>query len=290
MAAAKARPRAKAGRAAAKKDPFGYDPAVHATVRPLLRFLFERYWRVEVEGAENVPAKGAALIVANHSGAIPIDAAMLTATMDFALAKRRLIRFLFDPFVADMPLVGDFYRKVGSVPASYENGLTLLRDGNLVGLFPEGVAGVAKGFGHRYRLQEFRTGFVRLSLEAGVPVIPTAIVGAEEAYPLIGKLKNLGPLKNLLNVPYIPVTPFFPWLGVLGALPLPTRWEIRFGKPIRFHEELSHLKIRPRTAKLLAQNVRRDIQGMVHELLAGRDALFADRKKKPKGRAAAARR
>jgi hypothetical protein len=151
---------------------------MHARFRPLLRFLYSSYWRVQVKGAENVPASGAALIVANHSGAIPIDAAMLSAAAEFALPAPRLMRFLFDRFVSDMPLIGDFYRKVGSVPASYENGLSLLRQGDLVGIFPEGVAGVAKGFAHRYQLQEFRTGFVRMSLEAGVPIIPAA-VGAE---------------------------------------------------------------------------------------------------------------
>lgn len=257
-----------------RRDPFGYDPDIHEIVRPLLRFFYRRYWRVKVEGIENVPMKGAALIVANHSGTIPIDATMLSAATEFSLRKPRLLRFLFDRFVSDMPLVGDFYRKVGSVPASYENGLALLKNGDLVGIFPEGVAGVAKGFGRRYQLEEFRSGFVRMAIEAGVPVIPTAVVGAEEAYPLIGKWTSLGPLKQLLNVPYLPVTPLFPWFGLLGVLPLPSRWEIRFGKPIHFAEDLGHLHLRATTARLLAQDVRRQIQGMVHELLAERDSLF----------------
>lgn len=256
------------------RDPFGYDRAAHDLVLPLLRFFYERYWRVRVDGTEHVPAEGAALIVSNHSGAIPIDAAMLTAAMEFAVRPPRLLRFLFDRFVSDMPLVGDFYRRVGAVPATYENGLVLLRRGDLVGIFPEGVAGVAKGFARRYQLQSFRTGFVRLSLEARVPIIPVAVVGAEEAYPLIGKLRQLGPLKSLLNVPYLPVTPLFPLLGPLGAIPLPSRWEIRFGEPIRFYEDLSRLKISPRTSRLLAQDVRRRIQNMVHELLSERDGLF----------------
>src|SRR5215470_572809 len=170
-------PRKAKKRAAA--DPFGFDAATRETVKPVLQFLFRRYWRVKVEGVENVPPAGAALLVSNHSGAIPIDAVMLSAATEFSLPRPRLLRFLFDRFVSDMPLIGDFYRKVGSVPASYENGLALLRHGDLVGIFPEGVAGVAKGFAHRYRLQEFRTGFVRMSLEAGVPIIPTAVVGAE---------------------------------------------------------------------------------------------------------------
>jgi 1-acyl-sn-glycerol-3-phosphate acyltransferase len=263
-----------ARRAKPEPDPFGYDPAAERMVRPLVRFLYERYWRVEVRGARHLPATGGALIVANHSGTIPIDAAMLSAATQFELQPPRLLRFLFDRFVSDMPLVGDFYRRLGSVPASYENGLALLRRGDLVGIFPEGVAGVAKGFGRRYRLQEFRTGFVRMSIEARVPIIPAAVVGAEEAYPLLARWSSLGPLKKLLNVPYVPVTPLFPLLGPLGMLPLPSRWEIRFGEPIGFHEDLRRLKVSSRSARLLAADVRRRIQNMVHELLADRDSLF----------------
>ena len=273
-APAKKATRARATPARRRRDPFGYDPRMHARMRPVLRFFYDRYWRVKVDGTEHLPAKGAALIVSNHSGAIPIDAAMLSAAMEFAVKPPRLLRFLFDRFVSDMPLVGDFYRKVGAVPASYENGLALLQQGDLVGIFPEGVAGVAKGYGQRYRLQDFRTGFVRMSIEARVPIIPVAVVGAEEAYPLIGKLERLGPLGSLLHVPYLPVTPLFPLLGPLGVIPLPSRWEIRFGPPIRFYDDLKHLRVSPRTSRLLAQDVRRQLQNMVHALLADRDSLF----------------
>jgi 1-acyl-sn-glycerol-3-phosphate acyltransferase len=272
-----------------KPDPFGYDPAALELVRPLLRFLYGSYWRVKVAGIENLPAEGGAVIVSNHSGTIPIDAAMLTAATQFALEPPRLLRFLFDRFVSEMPLVGDFYRRLGSVPASYENGLALLRQGDLVGIFPEGVAGVAKGFGRRYRLQEFRTGFVRLSIEARAPIIPVAVVGAEEAYPLLGKWTSLGPLKQLLNVPYVPLTPLFPWLGPLGVLPLPSRWEIRFGEPLRYYDDLRRLKVSPRTARLLAADVRRRIQNTVHELLADRDSLFVGRREQEPPRPARAR-
>ena len=255
-------------------DPFGYDPAVHDMVRPIVRFLFERYWRVRVDGLEHVPSRGAALIVSNHSGAIPFDAAMIGAALDLGLKPPRLARFLYDRFVSDMPLVGQLYSKVGSVPASYDNAATLLRHGDLVGVFPEGVAGVAKGFARRYRLQSFRTGFVRLSLAYRVPIIPVAVVGAEETYPVIGKWQQLGPLKSLLNVPYVPVTPLFPWLGLLGAVPLPSRWHIRFGAPVTFHRDLRRLRVSSHTSALLAQNVRRQIQTMVHELLAARGSVF----------------
>ncbi len=258
----------------APADPFGYDPAVHQRVRPLLRFLFERYWRVRVDGVEHIPGRGPAILVANHSGAIPIDASMIAAAVEFRGLHPRLVRFLYDRFVEQMPLVGSFYRKVGSVPARYANAAALLARGELVGVFPEGVAGVAKGFARRYRLQPFRTGFVRLSLSARAPIIPTAVVGAEEAYPVIGRWERLGPVGRFLGVPYLPVTPLFPWFGVLGAIPLPTRWYIRFGAPVILYRDLAHLQIRTRTARMLAQDIRRQIQQMVHELLAERPSVF----------------
>jgi len=255
-------------------DPFGYDPEVHELVRPVLRFLFERYWRVQVEGIEHIPRRGAAILVANHSGAIPIDASMIAAAVEFRAPSPRLVRFLYDRFVEQMPLVGTFYRKVGSVPARFGNAAALLARGELVGIFPEGVAGVAKGFGRRYRLQPFRTGFVRLSLACRAPIIPTAVVGAEEAYPVIARWERLGPLGRFLGLPYVPVTPLFPWFGVLGAVPLPTRWYIRFGAPVVLCRGRGCSQVRTRTARILAQEVRRRIQQMVHELLAQRPSVF----------------
>ncbi len=258
-----------------RPDPFGYDPAFHARVRPLAEFLYRRYWRVQTEGLENVPASGAALIVANHSGAIPFDASMIATAIDLDHPRHRLVRFLYDRFVAAMPLMGDLYNRMGSTIASFQNARHLLEAGALVGLFPEGVDGVAKGIWRSYRLQRFHTGFVRLSLLLRVPIIPAAVVGAEEIYPLIGKWERLGPLKEMLNVPYVPLTPLFPWFGLLGAIPLPTKWRIRFGEPLRLWAEADL----PRTpalkvARALAERVRVHIQSMVHELLAERESIF----------------
>ena len=261
-------------RGKAKPDLFGYDPAFHERVRPVSEFFYRRYWRVETEGFEHVPAEGAALIVGNHSGGIPFDAAMITTGVDLEHPQHRLVRFLYDRFVAEMPYVGGAYNRLGAVPASYRNAYRLLQTGALVGIFPEGVAGVAKGIGQRYRVQRFHTGFVRLSLSLQVPIIPVAVVGAEEIYPVIGKWTRLGPLKDILNVPYIPVTPLFPLFGVLGAVPLPTKWHIRFGPPIRLYLEPKARATRRQAAARLAERVRRRIQMMLHEMLAGRESLF----------------
>jgi 1-acyl-sn-glycerol-3-phosphate acyltransferase len=257
-------------------DPFGHDPQFHARLRPIAAFLYRRYWRVRTDGLEHIPESGPALLVGNHSGGIPLDAVMIGAAVDLEHPQHRLVRFLYDRFVAGMPLVGDFYRRLGSVVASFENAHTLLAHGHLVGIFPEGVAGVAKGIGQRYRLQPFHTSFVRLSLQLRVPIIPTAVVGAEETYPVIGKWQRLGPLQELLNVPYVPVTPLFPLFGILGVVPLPTRWHIRFGAPIRPYEERRRgARLPPeRTLRQLADQTRLHIQKMLHTLLAERESIF----------------
>ncbi len=256
-------------------DPFGYDPALHARVRPVAEFLYRRYWRVQTDGLEHVPDTGAALIVSNHSGGIPFDATMIATAVDLDHPQHRLVRFLYDRFVAAMPVVGEFYNRMGSMVASFQNAHRLLETGALVGIFPEGVEGVAKGIWQSYRLQPFHSGFVRLSLQLRVPIIPTAVVGAEEIYPVIGKWKQLGPLKELLNVPYVPVTPLFPLLGIIGMIPLPTKWHIRFGAPIRFYEHRRLPRTPPaKTLRALAERVRREVQAMVHELLAERESVF----------------
>jgi 1-acyl-sn-glycerol-3-phosphate acyltransferase len=259
----------------ALRDPFGYDPEFFARVRPLGEFLYRRYWRVQTEGLDNIPDVGPALIVGNHSGGIPFDATMIVAAVDLDHPQHRLVRFLYDPFVAAMPAIGDFYNRTGSVVASMANARRLLENGNLVGIFPEGVQGVAKGIWRRYHVQPFHTGFVRLSLSLRVPIVPAAVVGAEEIYPVIGKWERLGPLKQVLNVPYVPLTPLFPWFGLLGVIPLPTRWHIRFGAPLRLYEGLgSGRASSTRTVRGLAERVRRQVQSMLHEMLAARDSFF----------------
>ncbi|GIW40703.1 MAG: hypothetical protein KatS3mg076_1280 [Candidatus Binatia bacterium] len=256
-------------------DPFGYDPRTHELARPMVRFFFERYWRVRVSGAEYVPDEGPAIVVANHSGAIPLDAFMIAYAVEARARRPRLVRFLYDRFVTAMPGIRSLYPKLGAVPASFENARKLLELGELVGLFPEGVAGLSKGFGRRYRLQPFRSGFVRLGFTCRAPVVPVAVVGAEETYPVLLRWERLGPIGKWFGVPYVPVTPLFPFFGGLGALPLPSRWWIRFGPPLRIHEEIPDGDPDPKVFYEKAQEVRRRIQAMVHELLAERPSWFS---------------
>ena len=257
-----------------RRDPFGYSPRFFERMKPFGEFLYRRYWRVTCDGITNVPAKGPVLIIGNHSGAIPLDGAMIAMALELDHPHPRRLRFLYDRFVADMPFMGEFYDRLGAVVASYDNARKLLQRREAVGIFPEGVEGVAKGIRQRYEVQRFRSGFVRLSLELRVPIVPVAVVGAEETYPVIGKWKAAGLFAKMLNVPYVPVTPFFPLFGVLGMVPLPTRWHIRFGPPLRFDHARTGAAPPRRVINELTEGVRRQIQGMVHALLAERDSVF----------------
>lgn len=253
--------------ASPREDPFGFDPAFRDRLKPAFEFLHDRYFRVETTGAHHLPASGPAILVANHSGAIPLDGAMIVTTVD--RHGGRALRFLYDRFVENLGPVSTFYKKVGGVVASRENALAVLREGEPMLLFPEGVPGVAKPFGDRYRLCGFSPGFARLALAMDVPIIPVAVVGAEEIYPLVGRMESLG---KLLGAPYVPLTPFFPLLGPLGAVPLPTKWFIRFGKPIRLPQVEG--EARWQRARIEAIRMRRKIQAMVTRLRARRQSVF----------------
>jgi len=251
----------------AGEDPFGLDPTLRQRMLPAVRFLHDKYWRVEVSGAHNLPTGGPALLLANHSGAIPFDGAMIVTAVE--LHRARTLRFLYDRFVENMGPVATFYRKAGGAVASRENALALLRLGELVLLFPEGVPGVAKTFADRYRLRQFSSGFVRLALALDVPVVPVAVVGAEEIYPVVGRAESVG---RMLGVPYVPLTPFFPLLGLLGTIPLPTKWFIRFGKPLRL--SVPDGEARTQRARAEAAKVRRKVQAMVTRLRRRRQSIF----------------
>ena len=247
-------------------DPFGLDPVFRELVTPAFRFLHDRYWRVEVSGVQHVPAEGAVLLVANHSGALPFDGAMIITAMD--ALRRRVVRFLYDRFVEAVSPLDAFYRKVGGVTATRDNARTLVEQGEAVLLFPEGISGVAKPFTERYRLRAFSPGFAHLAIQHDTPVVPVAVVGAEEIYPLVGRAESVG---KRLGMPYLPITPFFPLLGPLGALPLPTKWFITFGRPIRLRagSEGAYVQAHDEAAR-----VRRRLQTMVTRLKNRRRSVF----------------
>lgn len=253
-------------------DDFGFDPDLtdHVLLPPL-RPLYERWFRVEVRGAEQVPSHGGALIVANHSGTIALDALMTQIALHDHHPAQRHLRMLGADLVFQTPFLSALARKAGHTLACMPDAERLLSSGELVGVWPEGFKGIGKPFSERYKLQRFgRGGFVSAALRARVPIIPTAIVGAEETYP---KLGNIAPLARLLGLPYFPMTPTFPWLGPLGMIPLPSRWIIEFGEPVHA-EDLAEEAEDPMAVLELTDTVRERIQQSLYRLLVQRESTF----------------
>lgn len=210
-------------------DEFGFDPDLADSVfHPALRWLYHHWFQVEVLGAAHLPTSGAGLVVANHAGTVALDALMLAVAVREEV--KRHLRLLGADFIFRIPVLSELARKSGGTLACVGDAERLLTGGELVGVFPEGLKGVGKSYRDRYQLRRFgRGGFVSAAIRTGAPIIPVAIVGAEETYPKIGEIPALA---RLLGLPYFPVTPTFPWLGPLGLVPLPSKWLIEVGEPI----------------------------------------------------------
>ncbi len=254
-------------------DEFGRDPLYAARAMPLLELLYDRYFRVSATGGEHLPDDGRGIIVANHSGTLPYDGGMLMVAVKRESRAHREVRPLVEDFVFHFPYLGTFVNRVGGVRACQENAERLLEKDQLVAVFPEGEKGIGKLYRERYRLQRFgRGGFVKLALRTGSPIIPTAIVGAEEIHPMVGKITLFA---RSLGMPYLPITPTFPFLGPLGLVPLPTKWTIRFGKPIDPLALLGPAATDDRLAvNKLAETVRSSIQEMIDEALSERKSIL----------------
>lgn len=254
-------------------DEFGFDPdlADHLLL-PILRPFFHSWFRVDTQGLENVPDTGGALVVANHSGTIPVDALMTTVALHDEHPAQRRLRLLGADLVFDVPFVGAMARKLGTTLACNEDAERLLTNGELVGVFPEGFKGIGKPFHERYTLQRFgRGGFVSAALRTGAPIIPCAIVGAEEIYPMLGNARTAA---RLLGVPYFPITPTFPLLGPLGLVPLPSKWLIAFGEPIETAPYGPAAAEDPMLVFNLTDQVRETIQQSLYQLLMQRKGVF----------------
>ena len=241
------------------------DPQPADALLGLLRPLHS-WFRLEVSGFDRIPATGPALVVANHGGAVPLDALMAQACVRETTGRR--LRILAGSLVFRAPVVADLARALGHVPASREEADRLLAAGELVGVWPEGYAGLGKPVRERYQLQRLgRGGFAAAALRAGAPIVPMAIVGAEEAYPVLG---NLASVATTLGLPYVPVTATFPWLGPLGLVPLPSRWRISVGEPI----EASGDPDDPAVVLALADRVRDLLRAELDLAVAARGPAF----------------
>lgn len=254
-------------------DEFGFDAELtdHLIVPPLRPF-YEKWFRVESIGLHNVPENSGALVVANHSGTLPWDALMTTVALRDHHPAGRHLRMLGADLVFRLPVVGALARKAGHTLACSPDAERLMCGGELVGVWPEGFKGIGKPFKDRYKLQRFgRGGFVSAALRTGVPIIPCSIVGAEEIYP---KLADIKPLARLLGLPYFPVTPLFPHLGALGAVPLPSKWYIEFGEPIETGSYPEGSAEDPMLVFNLSDQVRETIQQNLYRLLSQRRNVF----------------
>jgi 1-acyl-sn-glycerol-3-phosphate acyltransferase len=253
-------------------DEFGFDAEVtERLVMTALRPLAEKWFRVQVRGIENIPAAGGALVVSNHSGTVPMDGLMTALVVHDH--SGRFLRMLGADLVFRLPFVGELARKGGVTLASNEDAERMLSHGDLVGVWPEGFKGIGKPFSERYKLQRFgRGGFVSAALHTQVPIVPCSVVGAEEIYPLVG---NIPALARLLGVPYLPITPLFPWLGPLGMIPLPSKWLIEFGEPIRTDSYPDGAADDPMLVFDVTDQVRETIQQTLYALLMERSNAFS---------------
>jgi 1-acyl-sn-glycerol-3-phosphate acyltransferase len=250
-------------------DAFGRDADFEAKALKALEPIYRRYFRVETRGLENVPTDGPVLLVANHSGAMPWDGAMLKCALAFDHPAHRTLRPLAENLVFHFPFLGVYFNRFGAVRANQENAEALLQAGEAVAVFPEGVKGIGKPFGKRYQLQRFgRGGFVKLAVRTKTPIIPVAIVGAEETHPLLGRLTR--PVSSL-GLPYLPITPTFPLFGALGLLPLPTKWTIEFGQPLTIEDSQVSDEL---GIEKVTEDVRSDIQSRIDRLLSQRKSWF----------------
>jgi 1-acyl-sn-glycerol-3-phosphate acyltransferase len=254
-------------------DEFGFDPAYDERLRPFIDFLYRLYFRVDTQGVELIPAEGRCVVVANHAGGpLPYDGLMLRAAIRREHPARRDLRWLTEDFVFYLPFVGASLNRLGAVRACQENAERLLSRERIIGVFPEGAKGIGKLFGDRYRLQRFgRGGFIRLCLRTNTPIVPCAIVGAEEANPTVYRVESLA---KLIGLPYLPVTPTFPALGPVGLLPAPSKWKLRFGAPIRLTAYGPEAADDDLLVSRLAEGVRAVIQEMLSSMLATRRSIW----------------
>jgi len=242
-------------------DPFGLSRDSIARVMTFARFLYRRYFRAEAHGIEHLPASGRVVLVSNHSGQLPFDGLVIGTACFLEPEQPRLVRAMVEFFVPTVPFASYLFARWGQITGTPENCRRLLASDECVLVFPEGARGISKPFSKRYQLADFGTGFMRLALESGAPIVPVAVIGAEEQAPAI----NIKPLARLLGVPALPLVPYPPFIA---PVPLPVKYRLYFGEPMRFtgdpDDDLSEQ----------VKTVRNRIESMIHMGLRGRKHVF----------------
>jgi 1-acyl-sn-glycerol-3-phosphate acyltransferase len=253
-------------------DEWGLDREFLEAARPFFDFMYKQYWRVTLTGVENIPAEGRALLVSNHSGQLPWDGAMLATGVNSEHPNQRMVRALYGTWFPTLPFVSDFFVKTGQVLATDDNGVRLLEQDQLVAVFPEGYKGAGKLFKERYRLARFgRGGFVKMALRSHAPLLPVSVVGAEETYISLAKSDLMA---KLTGFPYFPISPTWPWLGLAGFIPLPTKWFIDIGEPISTAEYDAGDNNNLMLVSQLTDRVRNVVQDMIYTRLSKRRSVF----------------
>jgi 1-acyl-sn-glycerol-3-phosphate acyltransferase len=247
-------------------DEFGVDPDYIRGLGIGLAWLYRYYFRVQVQGIEHVP-QGRVLLISNHSGVVPFDGAMIATAMFFEGEPPRIPRTMVERFTATLPYLSILSARVGNVIGMPENARRLLEHDHSLLVFPEGAKGSNKMFSEAYHLRDFGYGFMRLALETQTPIVPIAVIGAEEQYPAVFNLKRVA---KLVGIPALPVTPFA-LLPLIGMLPLPTKYRIQFGEPMYFTGDPDD------DDAVIGEKVwlvRSTIQNMVNHGIRARDHVF----------------
>ena len=253
-------------------DPFGLEIESAMLAFAVARFIYKHYFRVESHGVENVPIEGPTLITPNHSGVLPIDGAMIGVDLAMRMDTPRVMRGVVDNFAGFLPFVNTLFYRWGQIIGARRNFEELLRQGEMVLVFPEGHKGTGKPYKERYKLKRFNVGFMELSLLQKTPIVPAAVIGAEEQYPYMLDLK---PLARVLNFPYMPVTPMMLLLGPLGVLPLPTKYTIYYGEPFHFYRDYPPETVKdPETIYRLVDTVKTSVQELIDRGLRERQGVF----------------
>lgn len=249
-------------------DPFGFEPEFLKYVVPPALWLYRHYFRVQPFGIENVPDSGPVLLVANHTGQIPIDGLLTATSLLVDKDPARMVRSMVEHWVPSLPFISYFFARCGQVVGTRENARLLLRRGGCILVFPEGARGISKTYDQAYELQEFGLGFMRLALETGTPIVPVGVVGGEEQMPAIWNIQSLA---KLMNMPAFPITPTWPLLGPLGAMPLPVKYRLYFGEPMTFEGDPDD---EDRIIGAHVEQVREGIRALVDQGLKERKGVF----------------
>ena len=247
-------------------DEFGFSREYLKSLMPLGLFFYRHWFRVEVFGIENVPDEGATLIIPNHSGQLPLDGGMITIANIIEREKPRLCRAMIEKWFATLPYVSTFMPKVGQLTGLTENAERVMEAGEVMLIFPEGIKGSGKTWDKRYQLQRFTVGFMELAIKYDAPIVPCCVIGGEEQAPAFVNLEGLAKKLNML---YFPITPTFPWLGLLGFVPLPSKYRIYFGEPMDFSQYKDDLD-EPDRIRAHVDTVKQTVQAMIDEHLNDR--------------------